>query len=682
MTPYLICKFEKQTLSNLIKECFDTKFPDVYNKIQIDYIYRYLKDIKCKSVLLEPVYIDKDYLEDYKQYYVKGFNNKGYKTSRLHFFSSDLNHKTIDNYLEEGVETSNFNLLQEHYLGFMVIKPLPKTFIGKTCLKPYESLVKSDDKKCITREYHVDLFGIPLKVDSLAFQEQDMVVAAYSTTAVWSSLHALNYCEIRSIPSCSEITINAINHINNSHNSFPSTSLTTKQMLRTIDVEKIKHHLFKADQLSNDAFHEIVKTHIDSKIPLLLRGSIYQIADKNTYLRKNDYTITILGYKERNKSKAIYIHDDRLGPFVRAKYKKIDIGSKNNWGLIVQEKDDNTRWMAPHEVFIPDILISITPKKVRLSCDLAINTCSLIKSIYLKMLEIETSHKESLPKIEFSIKLKEISEIREAFLEYDFRNSNDNEAVIWCKKNRIDFLTQSYARYHWVASVKLNDEDAFDILFDATDIPQGDAVSAIIYKDNYNSKAILDIMKKLASNEEILNIILNETPSYRENSFLLSFFSFLITKDYDYASYLDESYGRLRAPSYLKQEEYNGGKITGNKSSEIFYGRIDKTLKDITKDLKNNLRSSFMIWAITHEGALVIGNEIDNNGHPSLTGFKPARIAGELFIKNGEFYINSKSGRYSRDYTNPSKLLENAINKFSEVFPDKDLKIEIEHFNS
>ncbi|WP_206514714.1 hypothetical protein, partial [Enterobacter hormaechei] len=127
----------------------------------------------------------------------------------------------------------------------------------------------------------------------------------------------------------------------------------------------------------------------------------------------------------------IYIHDDRLGPFVRAKYKKIDIGSKNNWGLIVQEKDDNTRWMAPHEVFIPDILISITPKKVRLSCDLAINTCSLIKSIYLKMLEIETSHKESLPKIEFSIKLKEISEIREAFLEYDFRNSNDNEAVIW-----------------------------------------------------------------------------------------------------------------------------------------------------------------------------------------------------------------------------------------------------------
>ncbi|HCN8831553.1 TPA: hypothetical protein N6600_004942, partial [Escherichia coli] len=196
------------------------------------------------------------------------------------------------------------------------------------------------------------------------------------------------------------------------------------------------------------------------------------IAENNKHTRKNDYTITILGYKERNKSKAIYIHDDRLGPFVRARYKKVNIESKFSWGLIVQEKDDQTRWVAPHEVFIPDILISLTPKKVRLSCDFAINTCSLIQLIYLKVLEIETSNVDALPKVEFSIKLKEISEIRENFLKYDFSKSNDFEAEIHCKKSRIDFLTQSYARYHWVASFKLNGEDAFDILFDATDIPQ------------------------------------------------------------------------------------------------------------------------------------------------------------------------------------------------------------------
>ncbi|OAT47178.1 hypothetical protein M997_1705 [Proteus hauseri ATCC 700826] len=678
MTPYLICRFEKQTLSNLIKECFNSKFPDIYKKIQIDYIYRYLTEIKCKSVLLEPVYIDKDYLEDYKQYYVKGFNNKGYKTSRLHFFSSELDHKTIDDYLENGMESEKHNLLQQSYLGFMIIKPLPKTFIGKTCLIPYPSLIKNNDKKCILREYSIDLFGIPLKVKSIAFQEQDMVVAAYATTAIWSSLHALNYCDIRSIPSCSEITINAINHINNSNNSFPNTSLTTKQMLRSIDIEKIKHHLFKANRLKIDEFHEIVKTHIDSKIPLLLRGTIYDITNGN-YVRKNDYTVTILGYKERGRSRAIYIHDDRLGPFVRAIYRKKITGDEE-WGFIVQEKNDEIHWEEAHEIFIPDILISITPKKVRLSSELAINTCRLIKSIYTKLLEIEldtNSSEKFLPIIKFSVKLKEISEIRNELLCYDFNKSNHKEAINYCKKKRLEFLTQSYACYHWVASFSLNNEDSFDILFDATDIPQGDVVSEIIYKDYYNSKVILDVMKKLASRQDILH----SSPLFRENSFIVSFFSFLMTMDYNYTNYLDETYGRLRAPSYLKPEEYLGGKITGNKTSKIYYGRTNKTLKEITADLKNNIENSFMIWAITDEGALVIGEEINNNGHPSLTGFKPARIAGELFIKDEVYYINSKSGRYSRDYSNPNNLLKNAINRFKEIFPDDDLVIEIMEFS-
>lgn len=55
------------------------------------------------------------------------------------------------------------------------------------------------------------------------------------------------------------------------------------------------------------------------------------------------------------------------------------------------------------------------------------------------MLEIETSNVDALPKVEFSIKLKEISEIRENFLKYDFSKSNDFEAEIHCKKVELTF---------------------------------------------------------------------------------------------------------------------------------------------------------------------------------------------------------------------------------------------------
>ena len=64
MISYLVSRFAKGELSNLVKECFGTDFPDIFRKSQIDYIYRYLNDLDAKSVLLEPKYIDKDYLEE------------------------------------------------------------------------------------------------------------------------------------------------------------------------------------------------------------------------------------------------------------------------------------------------------------------------------------------------------------------------------------------------------------------------------------------------------------------------------------------------------------------------------------------------------------------------------------------------------------------------------------------
>lgn len=93
MISYLVSEFAKGELSNLVKECFGTEFPDIFRKSQIDYIYRYLNDLDAESVLLEPQYIDKDYLEDFNHYYVKCFGNSGFVSARLHFFSKKLDHQ-------------------------------------------------------------------------------------------------------------------------------------------------------------------------------------------------------------------------------------------------------------------------------------------------------------------------------------------------------------------------------------------------------------------------------------------------------------------------------------------------------------------------------------------------------------------------------------------------------------
>lgn len=85
-----------------------------------------------------------------------------------------------------------------------------------------------------------------------------------------------------------------------------------------------------------------------------------------------------------------------------------------------------------------------------------------------------------------------------------------------------------------------------------------------------------------------------------------------------------------------------------------------------------------MIWAIANDGALLLGKEINGKGHPSLTGFKPARIAGELRLVAGEkWVINSKSGRYRGDYSKQDTkiYLNKVISKLESIFPYQKDKI-------
>jgi len=280
MISYLVSTFEKQTITNLVRECFGYDFPDIFRKDQVDYLFNYLGNLGAQSVLLEQSYVDKDYLEDFSRYYVKRFGNDGHKCARLHFFSSKVDHRHITSILEQGADASDaISALNSDYLGFVVLKPLPRTFIGKTCLKvmPDErNGVK--DKKRLARTYKVDLFGIPLTVNSIAFQEQDKVVAACATTAIWVALHCLNWRQPRSIPSCSEITINAINHIPDSSNSFPSKQLSNKQILRSLDIEGLRYHAESTEKPDRADFLQSVVAHIDSSLPVILSGEVFNDA--------------------------------------------------------------------------------------------------------------------------------------------------------------------------------------------------------------------------------------------------------------------------------------------------------------------------------------------------------------------------------------------------------------------
>jgi hypothetical protein len=672
---FLICEFAKETLSNLVKERFGSEFPDINSKYQIRYLYRYLSDFDTKTIFLEPDYVDRDFLEDYSRYYVKCFNQYGDRCARLHFFSSTISHTDFQTYLSEYSE-QNHEKLQDAYIGFIVVKPLPKTFIGKSCLKLYDSFKNSDDKKALSHRYKVNLFGLDLHVDTIAFQEQDKVVSACATTSIWTALQALDKNDLRTVPSSSEITLAAINHVVDSHNSFPNTGLTNKQILRSLDIQKLRNHKFKIDSSyldEADNFFNTIKTYINSGLPLILGADVYWKEENTTLISEGrGHAVTILGYKKREKHRFLYIHDDRIGPFARIRITtnpqeiRLFIDNKSDlsiqWGLILEEKDDSGNWKDADQILIPDSMIIPNYRKIRIPSEYISNTCD---SVIQEYMEYWKEQEEETPEVEYELELISSAAYKSKLIK--------KTKII----NKEEVLCKPLAKYIWSAKFTNNKDTLFEILFDSTEIPQGNAVSIITIHDQDGFDSITIPLRN----------ILEHVSDFHESSgkdFLIPLIrSFQIEKD-NYFAHLDIQYGKPRAPKRINKQEISNNQLH-SQSGISYYGKQDKCLSDDfpeLSELSELSEDTYRIWVISIDGALLIGEEIERRGHPTLTGFKSARIAGELHYKNNKWIINAKSGRYSADYSNGNELLANARNKFLEVYSKlSPSDIEISKFN-
>lgn len=722
MTPYLVSQFAKPTITNLVRECFGYDFPDIFSKDQVDYLFTYLTCLKAKTVLLEFNYVDKDYLEDFSRYYVKRFGNDGHKCARLHFFSSEVDHRTITSILQRGkAAQKEINALNKGYLGFMVIKPLPRTFIGKTCLKVMpDERNENKRKRRLAREYNVDLFGISLKVESIAFQEQDKVVAACATTAIWASLHALKMRSTRSIHSCSEITINALNHVEDSSNSFPSLQLSNKQILRSLDVEGVRYHAKSMEAPDERYFMQSVIAHINSSLPMILTGEVFSHVGNIPILAANDagsdgvsaasetvseslaqdvtdssggqtakpvfkarggHAICVVGYKIDQAEEVLYVHDDRLGPYARAKLIGIDgynlvegtAPRDIKWALGLQRMNETGGWDEPHELIAPDFSVVPCDRKARLPFLYVYETANVIVKELKSM-----AGGVPLDFLRYDIELREISDIRREVLAHEpdcktlYGNEHPDptkEEVDAWQSQKVEFLTTSYARLQWVVSFNHEDIPLFKVLIDASEIPQGNAVSAIFAYDIFLGNVLLDLIRESADPDEV---------EVNSGHFYQSFLRRLKMKKSSRTSYLDEKYGTPRAPKNLRESEFEGGNIVLNKTLQTLYEPRGEKLLDMFQQFADGTVEN-LIWAISLEGDLLIAEEYDGRGHPSITGFKPARIAGEIRRpKKGKWLlINVESGRYSRDYINRDELLVNAKTRFERYFPEQKFRIQV-----
>jgi hypothetical protein len=476
-----VLPYTSAALVRLLASSSESTESFVTDKAHRAFLDVYLQELGARTVVLEPVYVDKDYLHDYTGYYVSCFHSYRRVTARLHFFNVEFTQEQFVALLAGEATPLSISRLQEGYLGFVVVKPLPQTVIGRTCLKTYPS----DNGRRnfpVLQQYTANLAGINLTVESLPFQEQDSVAAACATSALWSCFHATGRYFHHSILSPTEITKAASVSFPDGEmpntRAFPNKGLSARQMAHAINSVGLEPQIVGATNA-----HLVKSTlyaYLRGKIPVVF--GITLINYEATTGRANvvgRHAVAAAGYEygtspivpygstglklAASRIGKIYVHDDQLGPFARMRFSTIPGAHLGQLSpavdiMITEWSAGGPGWTG---IALPVLMLLPLYRKVRIPFDLIHDTI-LELDIFIET--VRTQFFANVERPEWDIYLMTGS---------DFKAELLAEAVAGRIKDGLELLTASLPRFVWRAKAFHGDNVYCDLLFDATGIEQG-----------------------------------------------------------------------------------------------------------------------------------------------------------------------------------------------------------------
>lgn len=476
--PYVVVPYSFDALLDLLAGAASKDY--IQSKTHSVYFEGYFAMLSAKVIVVENEYVDHDYLEDFIAFYVRCFREYPKTTRRLHFFSESFNGGEFVSLLK-GDKPELGVLLQKSYLGFVVVKPLPQTIVGRTCLTTYPS--DSGRRHFpILQRYSASLFGLDLKVDTLAFQEQDSVVAACATSALWSAFQGTGQIFHHRIPSPAEITRTASDYIPEERaqvlpetRRMPNHGLTPTQMAHAVRDIGLEPFLIGASD--DQVLRCTLYAYLRAKIPLILvfaLGDLFPNAVDPVVFGRHGVAVTgySLGGQDPQvvtntvvalralRIDKIYVHDDQIGPFAR-----MDVRSD---GLL------GTSWFARQNRLIvakPQFLLAPLYHKIRIpygSVQDAVLEIGQLLSTVLKSVNAKL-----VDEIEWDIYLTSVNEMKAEILAASTVSADERERV----------LTSHLPRFIWRGAALIGNEVKLDLLFDATDIEQSGAFLTAIEHD-------------------------------------------------------------------------------------------------------------------------------------------------------------------------------------------------------
>ncbi len=323
-----------------------------------EYLDGYADATGCKTLVVENDYIDGDFLDDYAAYYSRCFQHYSRRCFRVHLFSSSFSEEDLSLAIVDGAGSAD--LLQGAYLGFLVVRPLRNAPIGRTVLQVFPSDGERRFYPAI-RYYDANLCGIPLRVESLAYQQQDSVVAACATASLWCAFHKTSRLFHSQLPRPAEIT-SVASKATSPGRVFPNHGLDLRQICNAIRAVGLEPELFKITP--ETYLPSLILAHLSAEIPVIVCAEIEGL---------DHHAFTVSGYSmlpsvhgvetsgdqalpmRGRRVNALYVHDDQIGPFAKLDVSRgvIDGEDATFFSGTWKAEDGSYRRIVPWAVIVP-----------------------------------------------------------------------------------------------------------------------------------------------------------------------------------------------------------------------------------------------------------------------------------------------------------------------------------------
>jgi hypothetical protein len=464
-------------------------------------------------MVVEAEYTDADFLDDFSEYYVRCYPNYSRRCRRLHFFrKAPLVDDAFSRLVRGAATKEEEDAFRQSYLGFIVARPLPRAVIGRTVLRTYESNGGRRNYTC-TRKYPVNLFGIPLSVDGLAFQEQDTVLAACATVALWSCFQKTAALFGTRTPTPAAIT-NVAGQALHLGRPIPSHGLISFEVCRAIRHYELEPELIdlRDRRFRSVPFISLLYGYLRMGLPVILGVEIEKVGRHAialtgySFSRERQHTAETIELAEGRGSQhvplsglhisAFFGHDDQIGPFSRLKVVTPKSGSEGEPRTIYLESswiDPDTKRilkLSPMQVIIP------VYHKIRLTF---VDVYRWV-TVFLPALRY---HFGTVEPLEWDVYLTFSNDVKGLMRKSALRKDDFLESL----------LVDPHPRFVWRAILKFGEVGLVELLFDAT----GFARSFPLYRVVWHSQDFASKMKWILEHPS-LSMILNDVGSRRINS--------------------------------------------------------------------------------------------------------------------------------------------------------------------